>query len=36
MDEEIYTIIPTNAGIWNVFITCYSIPKCFDSRRGHH
>ena len=23
MDKSIYIIIPTNAGIWNVFITCY-------------
>jgi len=35
-DSSMYTVRPTNAGMWNVFIACYSLQTCFDSCRGHH
>jgi len=34
--NSIYTIRPTNSFTWNVFISCYSLPTCFDLCRGHH
>jgi hypothetical protein len=34
--DSIYPIRPTNARTWIVFLTCYSLPTCFDCCCGYH
>jgi len=29
-DNSVYATKPTNASMWTVFITCYSLPTCFN------
>ena len=33
--NTVYTIRQTHAHMWKEFITWYSLPTCFDRRRGH-
>ena len=35
VDYSIYTIKSTNTFMWNVFITCHSLPTCFNYCRRH-
>jgi hypothetical protein len=36
MVTPIYSIRPTNARMWNVFITRHSLPTCFSCCCGHN
>jgi len=36
MEKSVHTVRPTNAPKQKVFITCYSVPSCFDRRRDNH
>jgi len=36
IDNLLYTVIPTNACMLNVFILRYLLATCFDAWHGHH